>query len=177
MKTFHTFSSLSLSHDNGQVLTVLEFPGSDLWVWLLHGHVGRLRDPPDNQDSQVGVGVVDNVVDGGVGDAVDEDGDPKKVNLKKIILKPQLLPAHTSLWTSHSRWCLGCSLRGGHTNLRRILSSTLSLPSRHHHHLHQQQHQQHERHHHTKVEGWQPSQVLPLLAGLKMCLLSECALD
>ena len=83
MKTFHTFSSLSLSHDNGQVLTVLEFPGSDLWVRLLHGHVGRLRDPPDHQDSQVGVCVVDNVVDGGVGDAVDEDGDPKKVNLRK----------------------------------------------------------------------------------------------
>ena len=83
MKTFHTFSSLSLSHDNGQVLTVLEFPGSDVWVRLLHGHVGRLRDPPDHQDSQVGVGVVDNVVDGGVGDAVDEDGDPKKVNLRK----------------------------------------------------------------------------------------------
>ena len=83
MKTFHTFSSLSLSHDNGQVLTVLEFPGSDVWVRLLHGHVGRLRDPPDHQDSQVGVCVVDNVVDGGVGDAVDEDGDPKKVNLRK----------------------------------------------------------------------------------------------
>ena len=113
MKTFHTFSSLSLSHDNGQVLTVLEFPGSDVWVRLLHGHVGRLRDPPDHQDSQVGVGVIDNVVDGGVGDAVDEDGDPKKVNLRKKTLKPQLLPAHTSLWTSHSRWCLGCSLRGG----------------------------------------------------------------
>ena len=80
MKTFHTFSSLSLSlsHDNGQVLTVLEFPGSDLWVRLLHWHVGRLRDAPDHQDSQVGVGVVDDVVDGGVGDAVDEDGDPEK---------------------------------------------------------------------------------------------------
>ena len=64
MTTFHTFSSLSLylSHDNGQVLTVLEFPGSDLWVRFLHWHVGRLRDPPDHQDSQVGVGVVDNVV-------------------------------------------------------------------------------------------------------------------
>ena len=60
MKTFHTFSSLSLSHDNGQVLTVLEFPGSDVWVRLLHWHVGRLRDPPDHQDSQVGVGVIDN---------------------------------------------------------------------------------------------------------------------
>ena len=47
----------------------------------------------------------------------------KKVNLKKIILKPQLLPTHTSLWTSHSRWCLGCSLGGCHTNSRRILSS------------------------------------------------------
>ena len=59
MKTFHTFSSLSLSlsHDNGQVLTVLEFPGSDVRVRLLHWHVGRLRDPPDHQDSQVGVGV------------------------------------------------------------------------------------------------------------------------
>ena len=81
MKTFHTFSSLSLSHDNGQVLTVLEFPGSDLWVRFLHWHVGRLRDAPDHQDSQVGVGVVDNVVDGAVGDAVDEDGDPKKSEL------------------------------------------------------------------------------------------------
>ena len=80
MKTCHTFSSLSLSlsHDNGQVLTVLEFPGSDLWVRVLHWHVGILRDPADHQDSQVGVGVVDNVVDGAVSDAFDEDGDPKK---------------------------------------------------------------------------------------------------
>ena len=113
MKTFHTFSSLSLSHDNGQVLTVLEFPGSDVWVRLLHGHVGRLRDPPDHQDSQVGVCVVDNVVDGGVGDAVDEDGDPKKVNLRKKNPQTSASPCSHQPLDFSQQVVLGCSLRGG----------------------------------------------------------------